>query len=57
MPNEKPEPLTVREYARQQRISLQTAYRRIWQGQVSAQQFYGRWLIMPDKEQAVAESA
>jgi hypothetical protein len=37
--------ITVREYATRKRISLGTAYRRIWAGQVPAQQFLGRWLI------------
>lgn len=39
------EAITVREYAARKRISLGTAYRRIWAGQVPAQQFLGRWLI------------
>lgn len=37
--------LTVREYAVREGISLGTAYRRIWAGQVEALQFFGRWLI------------
>jgi hypothetical protein len=37
--------LTVREYATREGITLGTAYRRIWAGQVYAQQFFGRWLI------------
>lgn len=40
--------LTVREYARQEGITIQTAYRRIWDGQVSATQYLGRWLISAD---------
>ena len=40
--------LTVREYARQEGITIQTAYRRIWDGQVKAEQFLGRWLITRD---------
>ena len=40
--------LTVREYARQEGITIQTAYRRIWDGQVKAKQILGRWLICPD---------
>lgn len=37
--------LTVREYAREEGITLQTAYRRIWEGRVSAKQVLGRWLV------------
>lgn len=44
--------LTVREYARQEGITIQTAYRRIWEGQVKAEQFLGRWLISPDQLKA-----
>lgn len=43
--------LTVREYARQEGITIQTAYRRIWEGQVKAEQFLGRWLISPDQHE------
>jgi hypothetical protein len=39
------EPLTVREYAMKEGVTLGTAYRRIWEGQVAARQVYGRWLI------------
>jgi hypothetical protein len=39
--------ITVREYAAQKRVTLGTAYRRIWEGQVKAEQVYGRWLIFP----------
>jgi hypothetical protein len=39
------ESLTVREYAKKEGITLGTAYRRIWEGHVSARQVYGRWLI------------
>ena len=45
MPERSNQPLTVREYARREGITIQTAYRRIWDGQVPAQQFLGRWLI------------
>ena len=51
--------LTVREYAAKEGITLGTAYRRIWEGQVKAEQFLGRWLITPDQQKAgnvVAES-
>lgn len=37
--------LTVRQYAQREGITLQTAYRRIWQRQVPARRRYGRWLI------------
>ena len=37
--------LTVREYAREEGITLQSVYRRIWQSQIQAQRIYGRWLI------------
>jgi len=37
--------LTVRQYAARKQITLGTAYRRIWAGQVEATQFLGRWLI------------
>lgn len=42
--------LTVREYARQEGITIQTAYRRIWDGHVEAKQFLGRWLISAGPE-------
>jgi hypothetical protein len=41
--------LTVREYARQEGITIQTAYRRIWDGQVKAKQILGRWLICAEE--------
>jgi hypothetical protein len=41
--------LTVREYARQEGITVQTAYRRIWDAKVSAKQFLGRWLISAEQ--------
>jgi hypothetical protein len=25
------------------------AYRRIWEGQIKAEKFYGRWLISPER--------
>jgi hypothetical protein len=46
MASEKFHPLTVREYAQREGITLQTVYKRIWQGQVQAQKRYGRWLIL-----------
>ena len=39
--------LTVREYAAREGITLGTAYRRIGEGQIKAEQFYGRWVISP----------
>ncbi len=46
--------MTVREYAAKEGITLGTAYRRIWEGQVKAEQLYGRWLISPkDKTETV----
>lgn len=45
--------LTLSEYAREQGVTLQTCYRRVWQGQVRAEKVLGRWLIEPpDKEPA-----
>jgi hypothetical protein len=41
--------MTVREYAAKERISLGTAYRRIWEGRVTAHQVLGRWVITPDQ--------
>ena len=49
--------LTVREYARQQGITIQTAYRRIWDGQVKATQILGRWLVSPESTPAERRSA
>ena len=51
------EELTLREYAAREKISLQTAYRRIWEGRVTARQFYGRWLISPDQQSTETEIA
>jgi hypothetical protein len=53
------EGMTVREYATKEEITLGTAYRRIWEGQVKAEQFLGRWLISPDEkpDRMVPESA
>jgi hypothetical protein len=47
MVTKKSETLTVREYARREKITIQTAYRRIWQAQIPARRRYGRWLISP----------
>jgi hypothetical protein len=40
--------ITVREYATKERITLGSAYRRIWEGRVDAQQLLGRWVINPN---------
>lgn len=40
--------MTVREYAVKERISLGSAYRRIWEGRVQAHQILGRWVITPE---------
>jgi hypothetical protein len=44
------ERITVRQYAVKEGVTLGTAYRRIWEGQIKAEQFYGRWLISPDEK-------
>lgn len=44
---------TVREYAQREGITLQTAYRRIWDGKVKAVQFMGRWLVSPGSREPV----
>ena len=49
------EPLTVRQYATREGITLGTVYRRIWEGQVNATQLYGRWLISPDQKRTEEE--
>lgn len=50
--------LTVREYARQENITIQTAYRRIWDGAVEAKQVLGRWLILsPDTQKQTVGAA
>jgi hypothetical protein len=50
------QPLTLREYASRERITLGTAYRRIWEGKVHATQVFGRWLISPRAEQPTETS-
>ena len=57
MPETQAEELTLREYAAREKISLQTAYRRIWEGRVAARQFYGRWLISPEQQKPTTEIA
>ena len=42
------EGLTVRQYARQEGISIQAAYRRLWEGRAKGKQILGRWLVCPD---------
>jgi hypothetical protein len=44
------EALTLRQYANQEGISLGSAYRRVWEGRVSAKQVLGRWVIEPKKD-------
>jgi hypothetical protein len=39
------EQMTVREYASVERISLGTAYRRLWEGRVKGVKIDGRWVI------------
>ena len=41
--------LSLREYARKEGITLQSAYRRIWEGRVIARKMYDRWFI-PDRQ-------
>jgi len=50
MPNAETTELTLREYAAKEKITLQTAYRRIWEGRVNARQIYGRWLVSPERQ-------
>jgi hypothetical protein len=58
MPDTEPKELTLREYAARERISMQTAYRRIWESRISARQVYGRWLISEkNKSEGLVESA
>lgn len=37
--------MTVRQYAAREGITLGTAYRRVWSGQVKASRFLDRWVI------------
>jgi hypothetical protein len=41
---------TVRQYAREESVTLQTVYRRIWSGRIRARQFRGRWLILREQQ-------
>jgi hypothetical protein len=43
--------LTVREYAKEEGITIQTVYRRLWEGRIKARQVMGRWLIAPNEEE------
>jgi hypothetical protein len=47
--------MAVREYATKERISLGSAYRRIWEGRVQAHQVLGRWVITPDHPSQAGE--
>ena len=38
--------ISLRDYAAKEGISLGTAYRRLWEGRVSATKCDGRWLIL-----------
>lgn len=49
--------LSVREYANQEGITICTAYRRVWQGQVPAEQILGRWFITPPEKKEKSEPA
>lgn len=49
--------LTLREYAKQEGITIQSAYRRIWDGRVEAERVLGRWLITPSAEINAPESS
>jgi hypothetical protein len=40
--------VTVREYATHERISLGTAYRRLWEGRVPAMKRDGCWVVSPE---------
>jgi len=42
---DEPNVMTVRQYAAREGITLGTAYRRIWAGQVKASRFFDRWVI------------
>lgn len=37
--------LTVKEYAQKEGISLQCAYRHLWEGRITRRKFLDRWLI------------
>lgn len=49
--------LSVREYAKQQGITICTAYRRVWQGDVPAEQILGRWFVQPPEGKEESKSA
>ena len=42
------EGLTVRQYARQEGISIQAAYRRLWEGRAKGNRFSAVGLCVPD---------
>jgi hypothetical protein len=37
--------LTVKQYARRKRISIQAVYQRLWEGKLQGRQLLGRWLV------------
>lgn len=47
--------ITVRDYARKEGITLGTAYRRLWEGQINATKLLGRWVIV--SAEAITEDA
>jgi hypothetical protein len=49
------EGLTVREYAKQEKITIQATYRRIWEGRLKAKQILGRWLVYPESKEREQE--
>jgi hypothetical protein len=50
------EEMTVRMYAAREEISLGTAYRRLWQGQIRARKIYGRWVISEPRAESDTKS-
>lgn len=41
--------ITVRDYARKEGITIGTAYRRLWEGQVRAIKVLGRWVVQSEE--------
>jgi len=48
--------MTVREYAIVERISLGTAYRRLWEGRARGTKVDGQWQILPRTPGGAAEA-
>ena len=42
--------LTLREYAQQKGVTLQTVYQKLWAGRLAAEKVDGRWLIAVDEQ-------